>query len=82
MSKLVSGTIAQGASTIIKMMGGVILIPLIVRTYNHSDVALWYLLNTGIAFASLLEFGFGPAVSRFFPTRRLIQQRIFQKLIN
>lgn len=66
MSKLVSGTIAQGASTIIKMMGGVILIPLIVRTYNHSDVALWYLLNTGIAFASLLEFGFGPAVSRFF----------------
>jgi O-antigen/teichoic acid export membrane protein len=52
------------AATFLKIGGGVILLPFILRFFPQETVAIWTIYSTIIALTGLLDFGFNPSFAR------------------
>ena len=63
---LAKGTAWNGAATAMKMFGSLFLLPFVLSRFSNEEVACWYLFTAGLGFSALLEFGFGPSITRFF----------------
>lgn len=67
MRKLLGSALAYGAlSTLFRVGGHLLLLPLVLTKLAPADQALWWLFLSLGNFANLADFGFGPAITRVY----------------
>jgi O-antigen/teichoic acid export membrane protein len=49
----------------VRLVSGVILLPLVLRELSPADLGMYYVLLSLVALAPLIDFGFGPTIGRF-----------------
>jgi len=49
----------------IRLVSGVVLLPLVLRELSTADLGMYYVLLSLVALAPMIDFGFGPTVGRF-----------------
>ncbi|MGH7975916.1 MAG: hypothetical protein ACREC8_04570 [Limisphaerales bacterium] len=49
----------------VRLISGVVLLPLVLRELSTADLGMYYVLLSLIALAPIIDFGFGPTIGRF-----------------
>jgi Na+-driven multidrug efflux pump len=49
----------------VRLVSGVVLLPLVLRELSTADLGMYYVLLSLIALAPIIDFGFGPTIGRF-----------------
>jgi O-antigen/teichoic acid export membrane protein len=49
----------------VRLVSGIILLPLVLRELSPADLGMYYVLLSLIALAPIIDFGFGPTIGRF-----------------